>query len=66
MTDGNGIEVQQRGCTIPLTPRLKRIIRYLLEHQVEVETTQQLTIVFDCSGNSVRVRRTEHLDTLPE
>jgi len=66
MTEGNGIEVQRHGCAVQLTPRLRRIIRYLVQHQEILETTPKLSITFDCAGNSVQVKRTEHLETLPD
>ena len=66
MTDGNNIEVRRCGQDVLLTLRLRRILRYLLDHQCEVERPKQLTLQFDCSGTSVRVRRTEHVDQLPE
>ena len=50
----------EQAVLVELSPRVQRILRWLLEHQADVERPEQLTLTFDCAGQSVKVRRTEH------
>lgn len=54
----NGDMLMSDACSLP--PRVLRILRWLIEHQAEVEKPEQLTLTFDCAGQNVKVRKTEH------
>ena len=54
------LQVLRYGERVVLSARIRRLIRWLVEHSDAVETPEQLTLTFDCAGSAVRVRKTEH------
>ena len=54
------LQVLRYGERVVLSARIRRLIRWLVEHSDDVAGPDTVTITFDCWGNSVKVKRTEH------
>ena len=59
--DDTDLQIVDHGCTVELTPRMRRIIRWLLRNQTSIEEPTKVAVTFDCAGSSVQVKRI-HLD----